>query len=308
MPGVEWTEQVGGGPGVPRRLAVLRPPTLPELPPSPQTWGSCRVTPSLLWSPLRKCPPSRWRSWPGRGAMGGACACPSPACAAPAPPGLRLSTPTAPSSAGASRAAGAAPDPAESDLAPIRWVGAGPSPVWPVLAHCTSGAPWPGSRCRARPLGPPQACRSPRPAECALRPPPSKPGNGGGHCEAGTALRAAFGLGCLLPGRPPGGAPCLPGPAPIRGPTPHQCMSWPDVPSFLARSCLLKSHRPVPVHTRCPQPGSSPEPLAPVHCVRRQQSLLQTASSDLPTGHHKPGIRCGGRHVHPHQSEPSRWA
>lgn len=139
-------EQVGGGPGVPGRLAVPRPPTLPELPPpspaSPQTWDSCRETPSPLWLPLRKYPPSRWRSWPGRRAMGGACACPSPACAARAPPGLRLSTPTAPFSAGASLAAGAAPDPAESDLAPILCVGPGTLHVRGTLAWLwTPGRP-----------------------------------------------------------------------------------------------------------------------------------------------------------------------
>lgn len=80
-------------------------------------------------------------------------------------------------------------------------------------------------------------------------------------------------LGCPLPGPPPtpshpaGPPPATLQPSPIRGPAPHQ--SWPDVPSFLARSCLLKSHRPVPLST----------PAAPsLAAVPNTPSLLFIAS------------------------------
>lgn len=109
------------GPGA-RVGSESPPPRLnPSVPPPPtQTWGSCRATPSRPWSPRRKCPPSRWRCWPARRAVGRACASPASACAcaAPAPSGLRPSTPTTPSNAAASRAGGAAPDPAEPDPGP----------------------------------------------------------------------------------------------------------------------------------------------------------------------------------------------
>ncbi|XP_036159757.1 maestro heat-like repeat-containing protein family member 6 isoform X4 [Myotis myotis] len=93
--------------------------------PCSRTWGSCRATPSRPWSPRRKYPPSRWRCWPARRAVGRACACPASACAAPAPPGPRPSTPTTPSNARASRAGGAAPDPAEPDPMPFVLRGSG---------------------------------------------------------------------------------------------------------------------------------------------------------------------------------------
>lgn len=88
----------------------------------PQTWGSCRVTQNLLCWPPHKCLPSRWHCWPVPRLVPEApawpawCAWCNWATGWCHPPGLCPSTPTAPSNRGASPAAGAHWDPAESVL------------------------------------------------------------------------------------------------------------------------------------------------------------------------------------------------